>query len=352
MSLPRGKVKARLARLPGWARPVALVVVAGVAAVATRTVIASLAELQPTGSLANDVYHKLEVVEDELDQYQVVYVGSSRTRRDFNPEVFDAELAARGVDVASFNLGLPGMEAFGQDYVIRRLLDADTSALRLLIVAPDDLGITLNAESARTDRQVLWHDLRRTILALKAVAETPGGAVEKARWSWNHVNSFLLNLSISGRLANRFNFRIHPKPKRVLGPAKDGYVPNSGHDTPVTKLAPKLAQVEAVESRPPPRPIPIELDYLRSLAEFARARGIAIVFVREPALVPERSRFLRWVAENDPSLPVVDLGDPRADPDLFDPCLYFDAGHLNEEGATLFTEVLAAKLAPMLLDNA
>jgi hypothetical protein len=342
----------RRARVPGPVRVVAILAVFVAAFMVSRTVIGAAAPIRPAGSHANDVYHKVEFLREHLGEYDVVYVGSSRARRAFDPAVFDATLAEQGIAVRSFNLGLPGLAAFGQDHVVRDLLEEEGAAgLRLLILAPDDFEARLTAERARTDRQVLWHDLGRTAQVLRLVAQSTPSVREKAVWSWHHLNAFLLHATTSGRLSERASYRVRKGARRVLGPRGDGYLPNPAGEHKGGDRARGVARVAAQEARPAPPPAPAARDLLASLAGAVRARGIDVVFVREPALVIDRSRALRWIAANDPSIPAADLGDPGVHPELFDPDLYFDPGHLNAAGATLFSALLAAEVAPLLHDR-
>jgi hypothetical protein len=312
----------------------------------TSTAIARLVDIHPAGSDTRPVYRKIDYLKQNLSDYDVVYIGSSRTRRGFKPTVFEAQLAARGIHVRAFNLGLSGLHAMAQDYLARRVLDWNTGNLRLLILAPDDFDVA--NDQPTTDQEVIWHDFGHTAFALQAVAQAGTGLATRIEWSWNHLRSFALNATASGRLANRADFRSQPKLERVLGPDLDGYLPNPIGSGATDSKERAVANVAAAEAAPPPRPHGFEVEYVRALTALADRDDVPVLFVREPALVADRSRFLRWIAENDPDLPVSDLGDPARHPELFRPQLFFNLGHMNDLGATAYSRSLARELAPLL----
>ena len=332
----------------GRARALLTLAVFVAALVAATTAIDAAAPVDPVGSPANAVYHKLDFALAHLGEYDVVYVGSSRTRRAFDPALFDARLARHGIRVRSFNLGIPGMRAFAQADLVRRLLRADTGRLKLVILAPEALETDLTPQRARADRQVLWHDARRTVVALRAVAHSPGSLRQRTTWIRGHVESFLLNVTGAGRLSSRFNFRVDVDPAVVLGPHGDGFSPLPEAPSGQAELTQRVADVVLAEKEPPPPPTGPERAYIARVTRLLSARGIGVPFVREPILFTARTRFLRRLHDEDPAAPVVDLGNPFAHPELFRPRLFHDAGHLDELGATVFTGDLAGAVLPFL----
>lgn len=346
-------------RLPRRVRALAAIGAFVLVFVGTTLAIDRAVEARPAGSQAADIFTgKLAFLEEHLSDYEVVYVGSSRSRRAFKPGTFEARLARAGIEARAFNLGIPGLTGFATEAVVRRLLAWDTRNLRLLVVAPEDLGVEIDGDLARTGRQVLWHEPGLTLSALEAVIQTAG-----APWSWdpvasgwNHAQSLLLNVTASGRLASRIQFETEASEGQVLGRRGDGYRRNPiGTFREADKRA-GLATVRAAEAQPAAKPRRFELDYVNRLHKLAAARGVQLVFVREPTLttlrsrgVPDqRTRFLRWLADNRPSAPVLDFGNPQRHPELFDPGLFFNLGHLNDRGATRFSRMVAREVAPLL----
>src|SRR5262245_19965519 len=59
---------------------------------------------------------KYDWYRDHKDEFDGVFIGSSRVFRGFDPLVVDGELATRGVPARTFNLGVGGMVTFEMDF--------------------------------------------------------------------------------------------------------------------------------------------------------------------------------------------------------------------------------------------
>ncbi len=90
----------------------------------------------------------------------------------------------------------------------------------------------------------------------------------------------------------------------------------------------------------------VHLQRLRSLLERSRSKGVELYFV----ISPRMARYDRILAVRD-SLPegrVIDLGSVERYPGFYSLEHTFDANHLNEEGARLFSRVLAEEIRKRL----
>jgi hypothetical protein len=58
--------------------------------------------------------------------------------------------------------------------------------------------------------------------------------------------------------------------------------------------------------------------------------------------------MMRKIRDLQPGMVTIH-SDVLTDPDLFDPDLWWDEGHLNHEGARAYSQVLARRVCPALL---
>ncbi|MEZ5100707.1 MAG: hypothetical protein R3C15_13095 [Thermoleophilia bacterium] len=349
----RGRLGGGLAARPWRAAPVVVFLVALAGTIAVLRVVLPV---EPAGSAPADVYtRKLAFAQERLGEYEVVYIGSSRARRGFKPVVFEQALRARGIEVRALNLGIPGLGGFALEHAVERLLDRPTGALQLLVVAPDDFDVALAGPVAHTARAVAWHDAAGTARALGAVADRADG-LAAVSWAWNHVDSFLLNWTATGRLASRFATRNSTPDVRIFGFRGDGYLAKPRKAIEARRYDRLITELRAVEAAPLEPPLAYERAYLERLRRLADARGVRLLVVREPTLSPrrtpkairDRTRFVRWVAERGGPVAALDLGNPLTRPELFERRLFFDPGHLNDVGATLYTTLLASEVVSSL----
>src|SRR5688572_27502291 len=63
---------------------------------------------------------KVQWLQEHGDEYDVIFLGSSRTFRQIVPELFDRLMAAASHPVKTFNLGVDGMRPPEDTYVLEQ----------------------------------------------------------------------------------------------------------------------------------------------------------------------------------------------------------------------------------------
>jgi hypothetical protein len=134
-----------------------------------RGLIDRAAGWEPDGEVAVKLAH----LEEHGDQYDVIFIGSSRTFRGVDPAAFDARLSELGTDVRSFNLGIQGMFAYELEAVLDRVLSLDLASLRMVVVAPDVFQADLETEITTSARVVAWHGATETAAAVRRALDQP-----------------------------------------------------------------------------------------------------------------------------------------------------------------------------------
>jgi hypothetical protein len=135
----------------------------------TRGMIDRAAGWEPDGEVAIKLAH----LEEHGDDYEVIFIGSSRTFRGVDPGAFDARMAELGIELRSFNLGIQGMFAYELEAVLDRVVAMDLTSLRLILVAPDVFQADLETEITSSPRVVAWHDPAETAAALRRALDQP-----------------------------------------------------------------------------------------------------------------------------------------------------------------------------------
>src|SRR5581483_5631765 len=107
---------------------------------------------------------------ERKDQFDTIFIGSSRVRHQVIPPQFDAETAARGAATHSFNLGYSGMWPPESYYYLRQILALHPRRLRWVVIELMDYRFGQAEEQAATVRSVYWHDAKHTAMAWRLVA--------------------------------------------------------------------------------------------------------------------------------------------------------------------------------------
>jgi hypothetical protein len=94
-----------------------------------------------------------------------------------------------------------------------------------------------------------------------------------------------------------------------------------------------------------------QFDLVISLASFVRSKGAELILLRTPmtGYYGVEGVFLAKHQAWCNQVPLLlDFGIPGEYPALFDPRNRFDADHLNQDGAAIFTRGLAGRFASLL----
>lgn len=303
---------------------------------------------------------KFEWLREHGASFDTLFVGSSFTARQVAPAVFDSAMEELGVPTRSFNLALPGMLPPEDGYVLERVLKGREAPLRFVLVECQGLRFGIRRRDHFTSRAVYWHDTPRMralwnrfwappSLPAEGAAEPPPRepAVKHLR---RHLEHWLWNATRMGRGAEELRQalaspkdrrRAQEREARQLGPDSDGYVPAEPHSLAGDALTGYLAELAAARERGP------RLVYgdRESQAELARKKALVESHGGRMVVVAPPTTGLQLAPLPESGLLFLDFSDPDRFPELFAPEHRKDRGHLNQEGAAIYSRLLAHRLA-------
>ncbi|MFL6537096.1 MAG: hypothetical protein ACJ8JD_02830 [Chthoniobacterales bacterium] len=298
------------------------------------------------------VNQKLRFLAARRDDYDTIFIGSSRTFRGISPAVFDRTSAAAGRPHHSFNLGIDGMWPPEQFYILDALLKFQPHTWRWVFIELDDVQIDLPPELKNTERAVYWHDLPRTAQIFRKVlrADQQHSIAGISRRLWQrrnalvlHVRLFLQRIANVGRASSIFGdwFAEEAIDRRdYLGPDGDGHIPVD------LQLSGERAEVydrwlrrESSERQSHRLDRIADKAYRTYASRFARFGAKTAFFVTpaSPSLLP--SDFAQQPA---PTLFI--FNDPAKYPALYKLDARWDENHLNAIGAARFSQLFAETL--------
>jgi hypothetical protein len=317
---------------------------------------ALLRRVTPHGSGLERMDVKLDAFAPRKDEFTLLFLGSSRTIRGFVPAQFDAALAARGVQVRSFNLGVPGGRLPEMLHMLERVAELEPQSLDYVLIDPEDFELIHDTRNALAQSGIAWHDPATTQLALEHLATSArDDQFERAA---DHLQALGFNLLNVGRTSRWVNAALgrEPSPRFVadsLGERGDGHTALfDDQDTLAVRRrrfergrAEYERMVEVYRAQPQPERAPPP-QFLALLARFeagVRALGAEPVYVIQPALA--RQWDLIAAAQAGAIKPLLRYDDPELHADLFAHSSRFDSLHLNDVGAEIFTRKLASDFA-------
>ena len=332
---------------------------------------------------ADKVEKKFAYFAAHKDEFDVIFVGSSRVMNQVSPRVFDQAMAKAGHPCRSINLGYAGMFLPESAFLVNRIRKLHPARLQTILVELSTHTPRRNEEAVLTAREIYWHRSVETALVCANVLTDPspnfstGERLEQIGRQFSIFTRCLVHLGSGPDLFEHFqNASRRPSSasdpgREILGPDLDGFSPlqttlgqgtsaafKTGGDA--TDLANYQASVAALRAdvKSLPRPVlpstpgadfgeTIIREILARQASSLRADGIRPVYFIGPVTTRE-SAFLELAAQG--AIPrLLAFNDPIAYPELYRPEVRADRYHLNIRGAEILTRLLARRLVePMV----
>ncbi len=277
---------------------------------------------------------------EHANDYDLVYVGTSRVFRGFDPALFDARLAELGHPLRSYNFGLVGLNYLEERFLTEWVLAHRGERLRQLLIEPTERGVLLTRANLFTLRDVNWHTPQDTLRALDATwrsGASPARKFEYARAHLLHGLHRLCNVGLGAGLLARLFAPVSAHP-----PLPAGF---EGIDSELDLDAQR--EPEASTEPDPDEPSAFLWQTYAEITARASAAGLAPLYVIPPANISVAA-FTQ--AADRGALPNLLLFPLRTLPELLaDPAAYYyGGGHLNARGAALFSRRLAERYAHFL----
>jgi hypothetical protein len=273
------------------------------------------------------------------DEYDLVFVGTSRVHRGFDPGVFDGRMADLGRPVHSYNFGLVGLGFLEELYVVEWILAQEPERLRWILLDPIHLDTVLQRGNLFNLRDVNWHTPGLALRGIRAALTSSRGLadeLELVRLHLLHAGQRFCNVGVSSNLLRRLW-----SDGDVAPVAEDGF---GGTDA--RSRSDQEREARAPEEEPV-RPSRLLWLTLRECWQRSRAAGLQAFFV----LPPTRKLLAAFRrAHANGALPALLSYSQEELPEVFarPESTFYSEGHLNRLGATRFSQRLAADLFPLL----
>jgi hypothetical protein len=291
---------------------------------------------------------KLRFFAIHKDEFDTIFVGSSRIHNGIAPSIFDQVLAENGIPSRSFNFGASGMYPPEEFYVLERILALNPRNLKRLFLEIDDVQAAWRPGDQTSQRDVAWHDTKSTWIIVRKILDFDVREplarklrlLRRARHPLaRHLMLWARNISNQGRafdLAESFVGR-DPTDSEELGPKLDGYSSTEEVISEQAELADEreLAREQAANTGNVALDPYADAAY-RRYARKIRSLGASPIFVVTPSFSQFPSKFF-----GPPPGLVLAYNKPSLYPDFYRPSVRADAHHLNSTGAIRFSTRMA-----------
>lgn len=317
---------------------------------------------------SNEIAHKFDQFAARAAEYDVVFVGSSHVIFMVDPEVFDAEMAARGHPVKSYNMAFEGMSALPANEVLRQVLKVPGARPRWVFAELKPWHPELRPHQLYADRHVWWHSPAATLQACRAAWVWNLDRRETARTLGQHLHHAFLNYWPAGKA---FPVLEGLPPSEYPAPGARGFIsmedwfagrPNAvkslqavlqdtaAYKEAVARVAQEARNFARTGEAPPLRESAAWHDFHRAAfagqIALARRHGAEMAFLYSPAVSNPRQSYT--LANFTGDAPVFNFCDPARYPEFFERRNRFELSHLNARGATLYSRAIAHAFADHL----
>lgn len=314
---------------------------------------------------------KLEYFREYKDEFDVLFIGSSRIVRGVDNALVDAKLAERGIEVRSFNLAVGGMRTFEQDHILHEVLRMEPARLRWIFFEGGPVGMGVRKDhifrsppNLNTDRGVAWHTGRETYNVLGSLARLPLPTGEKIRQALLHLelmSSRYTNYGKGEKLIQEL--RESAQTRREREAKRDAILAGQGYQG-LEEATGREVSEELLAFREDPAPfeermaaiaaeneLPVDKEHLflevyEEQLRAAAERGIELVYLIPPGYEGTPERLMLHQSGVIPKL--LNFNDPARYPELFRLDHRFDKGHMNRRGAVLLSGLIADELAELM----
>ena len=315
----------------------------------------------PFPEIDGGVSQKFRFFAAHKDEFDTLFIGSSRIYFQISPAVFDRVTRESGMPTRSFNFGIGGMYLPESAYLLEQILNLKPRNLRWVFIEYDEMQTKWSPENQTSRRALYWADWKRVSLLLRKLTDAGTGPLwlaspaklrdivlrqkdEKNTRSLVtfYATQFERNYTNVARAGDVFGYLLgrDTKGRRAsyLGVASDGYVtrPNRMSPNQVTAYEHGFAAAMAQTGTHPLSLYAVEA--YRQCAQEVRNTGAVPIFLITPSTTQ-----INIAAESAQTLgAVMAFNDPRTYPGLYHSSVRRDGQHLTKSGAEEFTRIVAA----------
>jgi hypothetical protein len=346
------------------------VLLAGIAVLAFALACAGLNASLPFPEI-HLISRNLRFFERHGDDFDTLFIGSSRIRHQISPAVFDRAMRETGFPTRTLNFGVNAMYPPEDGYFLESLLGAKPRQLKWIFIELNELQTKPIPELEQTHRSVYWHDPKRTAQVFRAILDAGPNESGFSLWgkiAWlfvprrekseardllvYHGALFARNFANVGRKSDLSWWISHLRKREALSSEIDGdgygYVPQS-RTMPATEIAVYENELKQALTDAGPRFVsPATEQACRQLAEEVRKAGAIPIFLVPPLITQFELGFR---PESGIAGTVMSFNNARAYPQLYRSEMRIDSGHLNAVAAEEFTRLVAESFSQLRREN-
>ncbi len=298
-----------------------------------------------------------QAIKNESPPPDTVFLGSSVIYRQLDPATFDDAFAHAKRPRRSFNLGAAGARMPEVLHLASWALERGEGQIDLLVVEPRDRPFDPLGTRRLAARSVAWHTSRALWMVARGLHQDGIGAEEAALRMSEHLPAWGRNTLALGRGLDGLDALFAVKP-RWINPSRRGFLPLDLQPNLARRHAtfldrPKTwerAVEELLASHGTGTPTSaFELEMFLQLEHLAAEHGADVVWLIAPHIT--RRPNMVYAHDQGHVETLLRFDDPQEHSRYYDLSARFDAGHLNQRAALLWSRDVAERILALERDS-
>jgi hypothetical protein len=325
-----------------------------------------LRAILPFPEIDGGVSQKFRFFAAHKDEFDTLFIGSSRVYFQISPAIFDHVTRESGMPTHSFNFGIGGMYLPETAYLLEQILNLKPRKLRWVFIEYDEVQTKWSPENQTSRRALYWADWKRVSLLLRKLTDAgtePLGLPNPAKLrdilrgqndekSTRGLLTFYAgqfeknytNVARAGDVLAYFS-GTNTKERRAsyLGAASDGYVTRPNRMSPSQTAAYERGLAAAMAEAGTHALSAYAVEAYLQCAREVRKIGAAPIFLITPSTTEIN------IATKGTRMPgvLMAFNDPQTYPSLFHSSARRDGQHLTKSGSEEFTRIVAANFVEL-----
>ncbi|GLB50333.1 hypothetical protein [Neptunitalea lumnitzerae] len=293
---------------------------------------------------------KLEDFDSKSKKFNTVFFGSSRIHRHVNTTLLDSIL--NDYNISSYNLSVAGTYNPESYYLYENFIDNKTNGeIKLAFVELQAL-YQYSENNYETTKGSYWNTEKYLDYSLNYIENSNYTEEQKKEMSDSYFKSYLYGYYDFSIFSNITKVALN-----LTKVSKNGFDPleskmSKGNSALMKRWNDFRADTSALNDRIKATLTPIaeskentyHLNFLKNLINKSKAKGIQLIYILPPRLTLEHYKELVPICNKLPSNNIIKLNDYNKYRELYEVKYSFDIGHLNNEGANIFTTYLAEEI--------
>ena len=333
----------------------------GIGAAAFLLTCVALRAILPFPEIDGGVSQKFRFFAAHKDEFDTLFIGSSRIYFQISPAIFDRVTRESGMPTHSFNFGIGGMYLPETAYLLDQILNLKPRNLKWVFIEYDEMQTKWSPENQTSRRALYWADWKRVSLLLRKLTDAgidplwlPSPAklrdiVLRQKDEKNtrdlltfYAGQFEKNYTNVARATDVLQYFLGRDTKerrgRYLGVASDGYVIRPNRMSPEQAAAYERGLAAAMAQTDTHPLSPYAVEAYRQCAQEVRKIGAMPIFL----ITPSTTQINVATENTGLTSTVMAFNNPRTYPSLYRSEVRRDGQHLTKSGAEEFTRLVAA----------